>query len=130
MDDIRICGEQAKHVIDLDLTVARTGPHDGGAGRAADVPGRPEVGGHPPEEITTKDSCGEALRQTLSCRRLRTYTLGRSASSRPRTTACGAARAYRQSAAPTAVAEAGAGNKPREKALGGGRGTRMKKSSR
>ena len=35
-------------------TAARMGPHDGGAGRAADAPGRPEVGEHAAEEITPR----------------------------------------------------------------------------
>ena len=53
---------RVKQVVDLDLRVARTGPHDGGAGRVADAPGGPEVREHAPERITTKDqSCGVAL---------------------------------------------------------------------
>lgn len=43
-----------KHVVDLDRTVARAGPHDGGTSRAADAPGGPEVGVHAPEEIKIK----------------------------------------------------------------------------
>ena len=39
-----------KHVVDLDLKAARTRPHDGGAGRAADAPGGPEVGEHLPKD--------------------------------------------------------------------------------
>ena len=59
-----VCGGRVKHIVDLDLTVAYTGPHDDGASRAADAPGRPEIGGHTPEGITIKySSCGEALRQ-------------------------------------------------------------------
>ena len=55
---------RVKHVVDLDLAVARTGPHDGGAGRAAHAPERPELGDHAPEGIKIKDnSCGKALRQ-------------------------------------------------------------------
>ena len=38
------------HVVDLDLTVARTGPHDGGVGRVADAPWGPEAGGHLPKK--------------------------------------------------------------------------------
>ena len=49
-----MCG-CVKHVVDLDLTVARTGPRDGGAGGVADAPRGPEVGEHAPEGITTKD---------------------------------------------------------------------------
>ena len=45
---------RAKHVVDLDPMVARTGPHDGGAGRAAGPPGAPEAEEHPPDETTTK----------------------------------------------------------------------------
>ena len=57
-------GEGNKHVVDLGLTVARVGPHNGGAGRAAIAQGRPEIGKHAPEEITKElKSCGEALRQ-------------------------------------------------------------------
>ena len=44
-----VCAGRAKHVVDLDPTVARTGPHDGGAGRAAYPPGAPETEEHPPE---------------------------------------------------------------------------------
>ena len=60
-----VCAGRMKHVVDLDLTVARTGPHDGGVGRVADVPWGPEVGEHADEQgIMTKDnSCGEALLQ-------------------------------------------------------------------
>ena len=59
-----VCVGRVKHV-DLDLAVARTGPHDGGAVRVADAPGGPEVEEHAPEEITTNyHSCAEALRQT------------------------------------------------------------------
>ena len=68
---------RVKHV-DFDLTVARIGPHDGGAGRVANAPGGPEVGEHAPEGITTKyHSCGEALRpipeRAGKARRLRRY---------------------------------------------------------
>ena len=53
-----------KHFVDLDLTVARTGPHDGGTGRVPGATKGSEIGEHAPEGITTKDqSCGEALRQ-------------------------------------------------------------------
>ena len=52
----RVCAGRAKHVVDLDLAVARTGPHEVGAGRAADPPGGPEVGEHAPEQIATKYS--------------------------------------------------------------------------
>ena len=34
----------------LDLTAARTGPHDRGAGRLVDAPGGPEVAEHAPEK--------------------------------------------------------------------------------
>ena len=47
---------RARHVVDLDLAVARTGPHEVGAGRTADTLGGPEVGEHVPEEIATKYS--------------------------------------------------------------------------
>lgn len=43
-----VCAGQTKHVVDLDLTVARAGPCDGGAGRAADPCPGPEVGEHTP----------------------------------------------------------------------------------
>ena len=36
-----------EHDVNLDLTVARTGPYDGGAGGVADASGGPEVGEHP-----------------------------------------------------------------------------------
>ena len=73
-----VCAGRVKHVVDLDPTVARTGPHDGGAGRVADAPGGPEVGEHAPEGITTKvNFCVDALRQNAErarkARRLRRY---------------------------------------------------------
>ena len=56
----RVCAGRAKHVVDLDLAVARTGFHEVDAGRASDLPGGPEVGEHVPEEILTKySSCDE-----------------------------------------------------------------------
>ena len=58
------CAGRVKHVVGLDLTVARAGPHDGGTGRAADAPGGPEVGENAPEGITIRvNFCIEALRQ-------------------------------------------------------------------
>ena len=45
-----VCAGRVKYVLDLDLTVARTDPHDGGVGRVADTPGRPEVGEHLPKD--------------------------------------------------------------------------------
>ena len=64
---------RVKHAVDLDLTVARAGPHEGGTGRAADAPGGPEVGGHAPEGITIRvNFCVEALRQNAErARKLR-----------------------------------------------------------
>ena len=60
-----VCAGRVNHVVDLDLTVARAGPHDAGAGRAANAPSGPEVGKHPPEEITIRaNSCGETLPST------------------------------------------------------------------
>ena len=50
-----VCAGRVKHVIHLDITVGRTRPHDGGAGREANGPGGLEVGEHAPEGITTKD---------------------------------------------------------------------------
>ena len=41
---------RVKHVVDLDLTVARTATHDGGAGRAADAPGDRRSESTPPKE--------------------------------------------------------------------------------
>lgn len=35
---------RVKHVVALELTAARAGPHDGGVGKAVDAPGGPEVG--------------------------------------------------------------------------------------
>ena len=59
-----VCAGRVKHAVDLDPTVARTGPHDGGTSRVADTPGGPEVGEHAPEGITTKlHFCVEAFRQ-------------------------------------------------------------------
>ena len=60
-----ICAGQEKHVVGLDLTLARIGSHDSGLGKAADIPGGQKVGQHThaPEAITTKHrSCGETLR--------------------------------------------------------------------
>ena len=51
-----ICAGRAKHVVDLDLTVARADPHhDGGTGRAAGAPGGPEIGEPAPEGITIRE---------------------------------------------------------------------------
>ena len=58
----RVCAGRAKHAVDLDLAVARTGPHEVGAGRAGDpwAPRGPEVGEHAPDLIATKySSCDE-----------------------------------------------------------------------
>ena len=56
----RACAGWAKHVVDLDVAVARAGPHEVGAGRTAKPPGGPQVGEHAPEEIATKySSCDE-----------------------------------------------------------------------
>ena len=52
----RVYAGRAKHVVDLGLAVARTGPRDVGAGRAVNPPGGPEVGEHAPEKIATKYS--------------------------------------------------------------------------
>ena len=73
-----VCAGCVKHVVDLDLTVARTGRHDDGAGREADAPGGSEVGEYAPEGITIKyHSCSEELRQNAEmvgkARRLRRY---------------------------------------------------------
>ena len=55
-----VCARRAKRVVDLDLAIARTSPHEVGAGRADDPPGGPEVGEPAPEEIATKySSCDE-----------------------------------------------------------------------
>ena len=72
-----VCAGRAEHVVDVEPTVARTGPPDG-AGRAADPPGAPKAKEHPTEEITTKLSLFvEALRQNAEragkARRLRRY---------------------------------------------------------
>ena len=45
-----VCAGRVTNVADLDLAVARTGPHDGGSGRVSDAPGGPEVGEHLPKE--------------------------------------------------------------------------------
>ena len=50
----RVWAGWANHVVDLDLAVARTGPHEVGDGRAAGPLGGPEVGEHASEEIATK----------------------------------------------------------------------------
>lgn len=58
------CTGSAKYAVDLDLTFARRGLHDGGAGSAADPLEAPRVGEYAPEEITMMKyfSCDEALR--------------------------------------------------------------------
>ena len=59
-----VCTGRVKHVVDLDLTVARTGPCDDGACKAADAPGGQDVGDHASEGITMKhNSCRDAVRQ-------------------------------------------------------------------
>ena len=45
-----VCAGRVKHVVDLDLAVAGTGPHDGGAGRVADAPGDRRSESTPPKE--------------------------------------------------------------------------------
>ena len=56
----RVCAGRAKNIVDLDLAVARTSPHEVGANGATDPPGEPEVGEHAPGEIATKySSCDE-----------------------------------------------------------------------
>ena len=49
-----VCGGRVKHVVDLDLAIDRAVPHDGGAGRAANAPGEPEVGERALEGITIR----------------------------------------------------------------------------
>ena len=44
-----ICAGRVKHVVVLGPAVACPGLHDGGAGRVADAPEGPEVGGHAPK---------------------------------------------------------------------------------
>ena len=45
-----VCAGRVRRVVDLDLTVARTCPLDGGAGRVTDARGKTEVGEHLPKE--------------------------------------------------------------------------------
>ena len=72
-----VCAGRVKHVVDLDLTVARTCPHHDGARRAADASGGPEVGDHALKGITIQyHSCGGALRQNAE-RAGKTRTLRR-----------------------------------------------------
>ena len=47
-----VCTGRATHVVDIGLAVARTGTHDGGAGRAADPPGGRALGDNTPEGNT------------------------------------------------------------------------------
>ena len=62
-----VCAGHVKHVVDLDLTIGHTAPHDGGAAKCGRRSRGPEVGEHAPERITTKDdSCVEALRQNAA----------------------------------------------------------------
>ena len=119
-----------KHV-DLDLTVTCAGPHDSGAGRAANVPGGLEVGKHAPEEITIRvNSCGKALRpyahRAGKARRLRRYP-SQIPIWRPRASACGASRADRRKRPLRPRRRRAPAKKPREKVFGGGRGPQTKK---
>lgn len=58
-----VLGGRATHV-DLGLTAVVTGPHDGGAGKAADARGGPEVGEYAFEDLTINNiTCREQLRQ-------------------------------------------------------------------
>ena len=66
------------YLVDLDLTVGRTGPYNDRAGRAADAPGEPQIREHAPEGNTVNDhSRGEVFRQnadrTGKADRLRRY---------------------------------------------------------
>ena len=72
------CAGRVKHVVDVDLTVTRSGPYDDGAGTAADPPGDRRSESTPLKEITIRHhSCGEALSQNAErvgkARRLRKY---------------------------------------------------------
>ena len=60
------CAGRVKHVVDLDLTDAREGPHEDGAGRVTNAPRRPEVRHNAPEGITKKTYVG-CLRCTKFC---------------------------------------------------------------
>ena len=93
-----VCAGRVKHVVDLDLTVARIGPHDEGARRAAKAPGGPEVGHHAPERITIKyNTWGEAFRQNAEregkARGLRWYP-SQIPTPRPLARACAAPREW------------------------------------
>ena len=58
-----VCAGRVKRVVDLDLTVSRAGPHDGGIDMAANIPGGHEVEEHAPEGNTVRvNFCFEALR--------------------------------------------------------------------
>ena len=117
----------------LDLTVSRTGPHDGGAGTAvADAPGGPEVGEHLPNE-SPEDicSCRGFLRQITGSAGKPVDCGDTRRRFRRRDLAQCARRRGSESAAIAATAEAGVrlANKQREKALTGGRDPQMNKVS-
>ena len=116
-----VCAGRVTNVADLDLAVARTGPHDGGAVRVADAPGGPEVEEHAPEEITTNyHSCAEALRQNAES----AVDFG---DARRRFRRQGLARADPRSRPLRPRRKHAPAKKPREKASRGGRGPQMKK---
>ena len=109
-------------LLDLEPTAGLTGTHDGGVGGTTEAPGRPEVVEQAPERITRRHTCcGEARRQ-LADRTGKAlqivYNISQTTASRPRASACGAARAP---AAPAGAAAAGraSAKAPREKAVGG-----------
>ena len=125
---------RVEHAVDLDHTVARRGPDDDGAGNTADDPEGPEVGEHDPEGNTTKDhSCPEALRQNAEragkARRLRRCP-SLIPTSRPRASACCAARGNRWHRPLRPRRGRAPANKPREKAFDGGRDPQVIKSVR
>ena len=123
------CAGRGTHVVDLDPTVARTEPHDGGAGSAADPPGAPETEKHPPEEITTKLNsvsrrCVETLRgqeRPVVCEIPVVDSDIEASRERVRRHASGSAVS-----ATAAEADARPGEEPRQKAFTGGRVPLMK----
>ena len=73
----RVCAGRAKPVVDLDLAIAGTGPHEVGAGRAADPPGRPEVGAPPKKsrqyEVPATSGKGQNAARKAKKRDLQVY---------------------------------------------------------
>ena len=120
------------HVVDLDLTVASTGPHDGGIGTVADASGGPEVGEHLPKE-SPEDIAPVPRRCTISLRAQEMpvdcgYTAVEVLLKRARRRTSDSMALLIAATAETAEADARPAKKPREKAFTDGGDPPMKKS--